>query len=53
MPGRINEQNQPVLLTPAEAPELLSHIREVSAPFGTGFQVREGEVAVVTETAKR
>jgi hypothetical protein len=32
---------------------LLSHIREVSSPFGTGFQVREGEVAVVTETAKR
>jgi poly-gamma-glutamate synthesis protein (capsule biosynthesis protein) len=53
MPGRINEQNQPVLLKPAEAPELLSHIQEVSAPFGTGFLVREGEVAVVTETANR
>jgi poly-gamma-glutamate capsule biosynthesis protein CapA/YwtB (metallophosphatase superfamily) len=50
VPGRINEQNQPELLKPAEAPELLNHVREVSAAFGTGFQVREGEVAVVTET---
>ena len=53
IPGRINEQNQPVLVQPAQAPELLSHVREVSAPFGTVFQVREGEVAVVTETAIR
>jgi len=53
VPGRINEQNQPVLLKPAEAPELLSHVREVSAAFGTVFQIREGEVAVVTETAIR
>jgi poly-gamma-glutamate capsule biosynthesis protein CapA/YwtB (metallophosphatase superfamily) len=53
VPGRINEQNQPELLKPAETPELLSHVREVSAAFGTVFQVREEEVAVVTETAIR
>lgn len=53
VPGRINEENQPVLLKPAEAPEMLSHVREVSAAFGTLFQAREGEVAVVTETAIR
>ena len=53
VPGRINEQNQPELLNPADAPELLSHVREVSAAFGTGFQIRENEVAVVTETANR
>ncbi len=53
VPGRINEQNQPVPLKPAEAPELLRHIREVSAAFGTDFQVREEEVTVVTETAIR
>jgi poly-gamma-glutamate capsule biosynthesis protein CapA/YwtB (metallophosphatase superfamily) len=53
IPGRINEQNQPVLLKPAEAPELLSHVREVSAAFGTVFQVRENDVAVVTGTAIR
>ena len=52
VPGRINEQNQPELLKPADAPELLSHVREVSAAFGTGFQGREGEVAVVTETVR-
>ena len=53
VPGRINEQNQPELLTPAEAPELLSHVREVSAPFGTAFEVRPEEVAIVTEAANR
>ncbi len=49
VPGRINEQNQPVLLKPAEAPELLSHIQAVSAGFGTGFDVRDEEVVVRTE----
>ncbi len=53
VPGRINEQNQPVLLKPAEAPELLSHVREVSAAFGTVFEVRQEEVAIVTEAANR
>jgi poly-gamma-glutamate capsule biosynthesis protein CapA/YwtB (metallophosphatase superfamily) len=53
VPGRINEQNQPELLKPAEAPELLSHVREVSAAFGTGFQIREEEVAIVSEAANR
>jgi poly-gamma-glutamate capsule biosynthesis protein CapA/YwtB (metallophosphatase superfamily) len=53
VPGRINEQNQPVLLRPAEAPGLLDHIREVSAAFGTCFQVREEEVAVATESKIR
>ena len=48
VPGRINENNQPVLLPPAEAPDLLSHVREVSAAFGTVFEVREGDVAVAT-----
>jgi poly-gamma-glutamate synthesis protein (capsule biosynthesis protein) len=53
VPGRINEQNQPMLLKPAEAPELLSHVREVSAAFGTVFRVRQEEVAIVTEAANR
>jgi poly-gamma-glutamate capsule biosynthesis protein CapA/YwtB (metallophosphatase superfamily) len=53
VPGRINEQNQPELLKPAGAPELLSHVKKVSAPFGTVFDVRENEVAVATETALR
>jgi poly-gamma-glutamate capsule biosynthesis protein CapA/YwtB (metallophosphatase superfamily) len=53
VPGRINEQNQPVMLKPAEAPELLSHVRDVSAEFGTGFEVRDEEVAIRTATAIR
>jgi poly-gamma-glutamate capsule biosynthesis protein CapA/YwtB (metallophosphatase superfamily) len=53
VPGRINERNQPELLTPAESPELMSQVKEVSAPFGTVFQVRETEVAVTTEIAIR
>jgi poly-gamma-glutamate capsule biosynthesis protein CapA/YwtB (metallophosphatase superfamily) len=53
VPGRINEQNQPELLKPAGAPELLSHVKKVSTPFGTVFDVRENEVAVATETALR
>jgi len=53
VPGCINEQNQPVLLKPAEALELLNHIREVSAAFGTGFETRDEEVAVETKTMAR
>jgi poly-gamma-glutamate capsule biosynthesis protein CapA/YwtB (metallophosphatase superfamily) len=48
VPGFINEQNQPVLVKPAEAPQLLRHIRENSAPFGTDFEIRDEEVAVRT-----
>jgi poly-gamma-glutamate synthesis protein (capsule biosynthesis protein) len=48
VPGRINEQNQPMVLKPGEAPELLRHIRDVSAEFGTRFDVRETEVAIET-----
>jgi poly-gamma-glutamate synthesis protein (capsule biosynthesis protein) len=50
IPGRINEQNQPELLKPAAATELVREIQEASAAFGTGFQVRETEVAVLTAT---
>jgi poly-gamma-glutamate capsule biosynthesis protein CapA/YwtB (metallophosphatase superfamily) len=46
VPGRINEQNQPTLLKPAEASGLLGHIREVSAPFRTTFTVEQEQVDV-------
>lgn len=51
VPGMINEQNQPVPLKPAKAPELLGHIQTVSAVFGTGFDVKDEEVIVRTKTA--
>ncbi|MGH7844020.1 MAG: CapA family protein, partial [Candidatus Binatia bacterium] len=46
VPGRINKQNQPVLLKPTEAAEVVSHVHEVSASFGTRFDVGEEEVSV-------
>jgi poly-gamma-glutamate synthesis protein (capsule biosynthesis protein) len=48
IPGCINEANQPMLLTPAETPDLMRHVEEASAAFGTRFQAREGEVAVIS-----
>jgi hypothetical protein len=46
VPGRINKQNQPVLMKPAEAAEVVNHVREVSDRFGTCFDVSEDEVVI-------
>lgn len=36
----------PILLTPAEAPEIVERLLEFSKPWGTGFQVRESDVLI-------
>jgi poly-gamma-glutamate capsule biosynthesis protein CapA/YwtB (metallophosphatase superfamily) len=51
--GCINEQNQPMPLKPADAPALLNHVRQVSAQFGTAFEIKEDEVKIRTATALR
>jgi poly-gamma-glutamate capsule biosynthesis protein CapA/YwtB (metallophosphatase superfamily) len=48
VPGKINKQNQPVLLKPAEALDVVSEVQKISAQFGTSFDVGEREVVVCT-----
>ena len=48
IPGRINEQNQPVVVKPSEAGDVVTHVQEVSAQFETGFDVKEQEVVIRT-----
>jgi len=46
VPGRINQQNQPVLLKPAEIPELVREIQKNSSSCGTSFDVGQEEVVI-------
>jgi hypothetical protein len=47
VPGRISAENQPRFMKPAEAPDVVKHAQDISSEFGTRFEVREEEVAVV------
>lgn len=47
VPGMYVGHGPPEFSTPAEAPEIVEHMREMSEPFGTRFEVDKDDVAVV------
>jgi poly-gamma-glutamate synthesis protein (capsule biosynthesis protein) len=49
VPGEITDQNQPRLFKPADLAHIVKHTEEISAPFGTVFDVKADEVVVRTE----
>ena len=48
VPGTITDNNQPRLFKPADAPDITKHAQEISAPFGTVFEVRADEIVIRT-----
>ncbi len=48
MPGWISAGNQPKYVQPAEIPEVVKHVEQVSSCFGSQFDVRDEEVVVRT-----
>ncbi len=51
VPGRIDGHGPPAFMRPSEAEDVVGHMRDISAPFGTRFDVGEDEVDVVLEGA--
>ncbi len=47
VPGRIDGHGPPNFYRPAEAPDVVQHMQQISARFGTQFEVGEEEVSVV------
>jgi poly-gamma-glutamate capsule biosynthesis protein CapA/YwtB (metallophosphatase superfamily) len=48
VPGAITNGNgPPEFFKPADAPDVVRHIRDIAAPFGTKFEVGKDDVAVV------
>ncbi len=47
LPGRIDGHGPPEFARPAAAADIVEHIRSMSAPFGTEFEVGSEEVSVV------
>ena len=47
VPGRISAENQPRFMKPAEAQDVVQHTQDISSEFGTRFEVKGDEVAVV------
>jgi hypothetical protein len=48
VPGRISEKNQAAFLKPADAQDVVKHTQEISARFGTRFDVSEEDVLIRT-----
>jgi poly-gamma-glutamate synthesis protein (capsule biosynthesis protein) len=48
VPGWIDEKNQPRFQKPAELPEVVRHVQQISRSFGTQFDGKEDEVVVRT-----
>ena len=48
MPGWISAENQPKYMKPAELPDVVKHVEQVSSRFGSQFEVRDEEVVVRT-----
>ncbi|MBI4340331.1 MAG: hypothetical protein HY680_10350, partial [Chloroflexi bacterium] len=46
-PGTIRGNGPPVFSRPSELPEVVSRLRDMSAPFGTRFAIGEEDVSVV------
>jgi poly-gamma-glutamate synthesis protein (capsule biosynthesis protein) len=51
VPGMIEGHGPPTFLRPAEGREIVQHLADISAPFGTRFEVGEEDVSVVLGTA--
>ena len=51
VPGWYEGNGPPEFFRTAEAPQTVQHIRDISAPFGTRFDVSEETLDVVLETA--
>ena len=49
VPGTIRGHGPPDFTRPSQSEEVVKRIAEMSSPFGTRFEVREEEVAVVLE----
>jgi len=47
VPGRIDGHGPPEFLRPADAPDIVSHMETISAPFGTRFKVGAEDVEVL------
>jgi poly-gamma-glutamate capsule biosynthesis protein CapA/YwtB (metallophosphatase superfamily) len=50
VPGRIDGHGPPRFFRPAEATDVVEHMQQISARFGTLFTVEKEEVSVVLET---
>jgi poly-gamma-glutamate synthesis protein (capsule biosynthesis protein) len=48
VPGWISAENQPRYVKPAELPDVVKQVEQVSSRFGSQFEVRDEEVAVRT-----
>jgi poly-gamma-glutamate synthesis protein (capsule biosynthesis protein) len=51
VPGLIDGHGPPAFSRPAEAPEIVQHVRDISAPFGTRFTVGQDDVVVELDGA--
>jgi hypothetical protein len=51
VPGILRGQGPPDFARPAQVPEVVQRISDMSAPFGTRFEVGEEEVALALEPA--
>ncbi len=51
VPGWYEGNGPPAFFRPAEAPQTVQHIRDISAPFGTRFDLSEETIDVVLEPA--
>jgi poly-gamma-glutamate synthesis protein (capsule biosynthesis protein) len=49
VPGLVNGAGPPRFMKPREAARVVNHVVEISAPFGTRFEVGEDEVSVALE----
>jgi poly-gamma-glutamate capsule biosynthesis protein CapA/YwtB (metallophosphatase superfamily) len=52
VPGMIDGHGPPRFVRPAEASDVVEHMRDISAPFGTKFEVGDEDVAVVLGDAQ-
>lgn len=52
VPGLVDGGGPPRFFKPREAPRVVNHVVEISAPFGTRFEVGEDEVSIALEVVE-